>query len=386
MKHKNLRLKQVKGLIGSDEKRVMTRSSRVPYLLVSLVVVGIVIVGLGACGTKHSALLTLPFSPSDVAVDNQGNVYIADAGRDVVEKITPAGTLSIAAGNGWPAPPIPGPAVKSPLYMPSGIAIDSHGDLFIADASNGVVEKVTPSGMLSIVAGGGDGNTLGPGLATKSFLGEPSGVAVDRDGDLYIADMDNDAVAKVTPSGMLSIVAGGSQGNTPIPGPAIKSPLAGPSGVAVDSQGNLYIADAFSNMVVKVSPAGVLSIVTGNGKEGAPTSGLAIKTLLNRPKGVAVDGHGNIFIADSGNSVVEKVSSSGVLSIAAGNGRAGSPTPGLATHSSLNAPSGVTIDDRGNLYIADQGNRAVEKVTPSGILSVLVDQGPTVGTPQVVTK
>jgi len=373
-----------------------------------------------------------------VAVDAAGNLYIADTANNVVEEVTPSGTLSVVAGTGNEGAPTPGPATHSDLYAPGGVAVDAAGNLYIAN-SNDVV-RVTRSGTLSVVAGTGDGGalTLGPatssdlngaagvavdaagnlyivdsgnqvvemvdmaastsaspapsaavspappcstqvgylcvvagtgsrgaptpGRATSSDLGIPWGVTVDAAGNLYIADGTNDAVEKVTPSGALSVVAR----------PAVGGPFSpNHDGVAVDAAGALYIADDGSDVVEEVTPSGRLAVVAGTGSQGAATPGPATNSDLNDPSGVAVDGAGNLYIADSGNEVVEKVTPAGMLSVVVGTGNEGAPTPGAATRSDLSVPYGVAVDAAGNLYIADYLNRVVEKVTPSGRLSVV---------------
>ena len=312
-------------------------------------------------------------SPYGVAVDN-GDLFIADEYDNVVEKVSPAGTLSVVAGvvgNGNGGPPTPGPARTSELDSPSGVAVDDHGDLFIADTDNQVVEEVTSAGRLAVAAGNVAQGPPTPGPATSSKLDTPSGVAVDAQGDLFIADWDNDVVEEVTPAGKLSVVAGDGRFDAPpTPGPADSSTLV-PLGVAVDAHGDLFIADYWNNVVEEVSPAGRLSIVAGDGNVGRPTLGPANSSRLDAPEGVAVDAHGDLFIADYWNNVVEEVSPAGRLSVVAGDGQLGSPTPGPATSSKLDNPSGVAVGTHGDLFIADRGNNVVEKVTASGTLSVV---------------
>jgi sugar lactone lactonase YvrE len=303
--------------------------------------------------------------PAAVAVDSSGNLYIADFGNNVVEEVTPGGVLSIVAGTGTGGAPTPGPATSSNLYSPAGVAVDSAGNLYIADMFNNRVEKVTSGGVLSIVAGTGTGGVPTPGPATSSDLYAPSGVAVDSAGNLYIADLNNNLVEKVTSGGVLSIVAGSGNVGRPTPGPATASALYYPFSVAIDSAGNLYIADSSNDVVEKVTSGGVLSIVAGTGTGGAPTPGLATSSDLSDPQGVAVDSAGNLYIADANNSVIEQVTPFGVLSIVAGTGTFGPPTPGPAAASALNFPYGVAVDSSGNLYIADFGNNVVEEVTTS---------------------
>jgi sugar lactone lactonase YvrE len=244
-----------------------------------------------------------------VAVDSSGNLIIADSQNSVIEKVTPSGTLSIIAGTpGSPGAPIPGPATSSPLDAPTGVAVDSAGNLYIADEGNNQIYKVTPSGTLSIIAGTGSSGTPTPGPATNSQFYSPADVAVDSVGNLYIADQGNNLIEKVTPSGTLSIIAGtpGSSG-TPTPGPATSSPLNNPLGVAVDSSGNLYIADQSNNVIEEVTPSGTLSIIAGTGSLGAATPGPATSSPLRYPDGVAVDSAGNFYIGDQSNSEAEQV-------------------------------------------------------------------------------
>jgi sugar lactone lactonase YvrE len=313
-------------------------------------------------------------TPNGLTVDSHGNVYIADFDAKAVDEVTSSGRLSIVAGHG--DNDTGGPAISSRLLNPAGVAVDGTGNLYIADSGkDAVVEKVTPSGNISIVAGvPGHFAPPVPGPATRSNLLAPSQVALDSStGDLYIADSLHAVVEKVTPSGTLSIVAGVSATfGPPIPGPATSSYLYFPSGVAIDSvTGNLYIADSGNQVVEKVTPSGTLSIVAGKrDQNGPPTAGLATSSQLGDVTGLALDSLGNLYIADPSNNVVEKVTQAGDLSVVAGSGLKGRPTPGQATSSALNGPSEVAVDSIGNLYIADTSNNVVEKVSPSGTLSI----------------
>jgi sugar lactone lactonase YvrE len=301
-----------------------------------------------------------------LAVDGSGNIYVADFNNDVVEKITSSGILSVFAGDGITSPTSctalsPCPAAQVSLFEPDGVAVDGAGNVFIADFADHLVEKVTPAGSLSVFAGNGTNGNPTPGPATGSDLGAPNGVGVDQAGDLFIADS-NQFVEKVTPSGTLSIFAGTGVGGAPTPGPATSSKLNEPNAVAFDSAGDAYIADVNNNVVERVTPSGTLSIVAGTGTGGAPTPGPATASKLNGPEGVAFDGAGNAYIADTGNNRVEKVTPAGTLSVFAGTGTAGLPTPGAATSSKLNGPGDVALDGAGNVDIADTNNGVIEEV------------------------
>jgi uncharacterized protein (TIGR03437 family) len=316
-----------------------------------------------------------------VAVDSAGNVFAADGNNNIVVKISPAGVLTVVAGNGiYGYSGDGGPATSASLRLPSGVAVDAAGNLFIADWTNCRVRKVSPGGIISTVAGNGNAGFSGDGgPATSASLNFPQGVAVDAAGNLFIADSQNDRVRKVSPGGIISTVAGnGSQGFSGDGGPATSASLNQPFGVAVDAVGNPFIADTANSRVRKVSPGGIISTVAGNGTSGfSGDGGPATSASLYCPFGVAVDAAGNLFIADTYNYRVRKVSPGGIISTVAGNGSLGffSGDGGPATSASLNWPYGVAVDAAGNLFIADYNNYRVRKVSPGGIISTVAGNG-----------
>ena len=317
---------------------------------------------------------------------------------------TPSMALKVVAGLTGPkvpylGTPVPGTAVQSPLERPSALAVDSSGDLFIADSGANEILEVTAGGTLAVIAGTGQSGPPTPGPATSSTLNSPSGVAVDAAGDVFIADSGNAVIEEVTPNGNLSIVAGNGQVagigrvSAPTPGPALSTPLGYPRGLAVDSSGNLYIADESMNLIEKVTPNGMLSVVAGvlpvttllpnevfdpNAPPALPLMGPSIpgpatSSPLNNPWAVAVDQSGNLYIADAINYEVEKVTPDGTLSIIAGNGKPGTPVAGPATSSPMRAPMALAVDPSGDVDIA-MGGRLLS-VTPSGILSTIAGSG-----------
>ena len=297
-------------------------------------------------------------TPQDVAIDKSGNIYIADGNNAQVEKVTPQGAFSVIAGTGVRGATVAGTATSTDLKDPSGVAVDSAGDVFIVDQNESQVYEVTPSGNLSIVAGTGSTGSPTPGPATSSNLWEPRGVAVDSYGNVFIADSNNNVVEKVTPAvnqtpGTLSIFAGtGSINVAPSPGPATSSNVADPIELAIDTANNVYIAATLDNAILKVTPSGTLSIVAGNGTRGAPKKGAATSSPLNLPFGVAVDATGAVYASDSGDGYITKIAA-GAISIIGGNGTLADPTPGLATQSGFNDPSGLAVDSHGNVFVAN---------------------------------
>jgi sugar lactone lactonase YvrE len=334
----------------------------------------------GDGGPAASAQLA---GPTGVAADRTGNLFIADSSNHCIRKVTPDGIISTVAGTGtWGRWGDGGPAISAQLNKPAGVALDAAGNLFIADSGNNCVRKVTRNGIIRTVAGmidssiGGFSGDGGP--ATSAQLEGPTGVVADAAGNLFIADCSNHRIRKVTPDGLISTLAGnGKSGYGGDGGPATSAQLYWPTVVALDTAGNAYIADKANNRIRKVTPDGMISTVAGNGNPGfGGDGGLATTAKLFWPVGVAIDTDGSLFIADQSNYRVRKVTPNGVIRTIAGNGTKGfSGDGGPATSALLNSPSGIALDIAGNLYIADTGNYRVRKVTPDHIVSTVAGNG-----------
>jgi uncharacterized protein (TIGR03437 family) len=327
---------------------------------------------LGDGGPATSAPLESPFG---VAVDSAGNLYIADLER---VRLVSNGLITTVAGNGTPGySGDNGPATSAQLYWPEGVAVDFAGNLYIADTDNYRIRMVS-NGVITTVAGNGTCCFSGDnGPATSAQLGYPGGIALDSAGDLYISDTATDRIRKVS-NGMITTVAGnGTYGYSGDNSAAISAELGEPSGVAADAAGNLYIADVGNNRVRKVSN-GVITTVAGIGTpDYSGDHGPADSAQLNGPTGVAVDSTGDLYIADSGNNRIREVSN-GVITTVAGNGMRGyGGDGGPATNAQLFSPSDVAVDLAGSLYIAD-GSRLVRKVS-NGVISTVAGGGSSFG-------
>jgi sugar lactone lactonase YvrE len=321
----------------------------------------------GDGGPATSAQLRLT---EGMAVDGQGNVYIADSHNYRVRKVSPGGTITTFAGKGAPggAFPVDGsPATSARLDNPFGVAVDGQGNVYISDWANYRVYKVNPGGIIARFAGTGVLGFSGDGgPATSARLYAPAGLAVDGQGNVYIADAGNNRVRKVSPGGTITTFAGnGKQGFSGDGGPATSATMTSPERVATDSKGNVYIAVNYNYRVRKVSRGGTITTFAGGGSS-VGDGGPATSAGLRDPRGVAVDGQGNVYIADFSDHRVRKVSPGGTITTFAGTGTGGfSGDGGPATSARLNGPDGLAVDGQGNVYIGDSQSYRVRKVATS---------------------
>jgi len=324
----------------------------------------------GYSGDSGPATLATLSGPRGVAVDASGNLFIADTGNSRIRKVAPGGMITTIVGDGTQGTQGDGgPATSAHLYVPTSVAVDTSGNLFISDLNANVIRKVSASGIITAVAGGVVGGLGDGGLATSAELDFPAGIAVDVSGNLFIADSSHNRIRKVSASGIITTVAGnGEQGFSGDDGSATLAQLHNPEGVAVDAFGNLFIADTSNSRVRKVSANGIIMTIAGNGNQfTSGDGGPATSEYLSAPVGVTVDALGNLFITDIGNNRVRKVSVSGTITTVAGSASTSqggfSGDGGPATSALLSSPTGVAVDASGNVFIADSGNNRIREVS-----------------------
>ena len=362
-------------------------------------------------------------SSEDISIDGSGNLFIADTKNHRIRKVDPSGVITTVAGNGISGfSGDGGAATDASLYGPESISTDGSGNLYIADTKNHRIRKVDPSGIITTVAGASfDGFSGDGGPATGESLDSPSGVFADGSGNLYIADTKNHRIRKVDPSGIITTVAGnGTEGFTGDGGAATDASLDSPNSVFVDGSGHLYIADWGNQRIRKMDASGIITTVAG-GREGNygyvpwytpwDDGDAATDASLGEPRGVFVDGSGNLYIADARSDRIGKVDPSGIIStVAAGlgdlrgifgdgsgdlyivssyriwkrdlsgatstvAGGGGLGDGGAATDATLYAPGCIFVDGSGNLYIVDMGNNRIRKVDASGNISTVAGNG-----------
>jgi uncharacterized protein (TIGR03437 family) len=326
--------------------------------------------GTPAANATLSGPLLLSFDPS-------GSLLIADGGDYTVKRVNADGRIQTIAGFGVQgvglgqgsvyALNFAGPATDTLLFTPRQAVADANGNIFISDQNVSVVYRITPDGNLNLYAGqvgvptyGGDNIP-----ATNSSLAAPQGLALDQGGNLYIADPADNRIRRVSTSGIITTFAGtGKAGFSGDGGPATQATLSFPQSIAFDPKGNLIIADRVNNRLRMVTPDGIISTVAGNGTRASTgNGGPAAAASLNRPFVVTVDASGNIFIIESGGTQVRQISTSGVISVIAGDGQTGfSGDGGPAIQATLGSADGLATDASGNLYVSDLNNNRVRVV------------------------
>jgi len=297
-------------------------------------------------------------NPLGTAVDGQGNIYIADAGNHKIRKITPSGAVSTLAGSGI-AGYADGTGSSAQFQHPSALTVDASGNVYVSDQQNHRIRKISPSGNVTTVAGAGYAG-YSDGNGTSAVFSSPIGLALDASGNLYVADYSNNRIRKITPSGVVSTFAGsGSAGLSN--GSALASSFRNPMGISFDASGNLYVADRLNHSIRKITLSGTVSTVAGTGYVGY-ANGSGTAASFNYPNGVTSDASGNLYVADQLNNVIRKISISGTVSTLAGSGSA-STVDGTGSSISFNSPYGLSIDAGGTLYVAESAGNSVRRLS-----------------------
>ena len=305
-------------------------------------------------GTGTAAKLN---NPSGVAVDATGDVYVADTGNNRIRMINPLGVVMTVAGDGTAAF-LDGTGTAAKFSGPSGVAVDAAGYVYVADTVNQRIRKIAPGGAVTTLAGDSSAGFV-DGAGTAARFNFPKGVAVDAAGNVYVADTGNNRVRKIAPGGTVTTLAGDGTAAF-VDGTGTAARFNAPSGVAVDVAGSVYVADTYNHRVRKVSPSGVVTTLAGNGT-GAFLDGTGTAAELYYPNGVAVDVAGAVYVADKGNNRIRRIDPQGVVTALAGNGTAAF-LDGAGTGAKLSGPYGVAAGAIGDIYVADHGNHRIRRI------------------------
>jgi len=296
-------------------------------------------------------------NPIGIAADANGNLYVSDSFNNRIRKIAADGTVTTIAGNGNAGyNTTDTPAADAEFYGPQGLAVDAQGNIFVADFGNNVIREITTAGMVKTIAGNGIAGYVDGAALTAAEFKSPTAIALDQSGNIFVADRDNNMIRKITPAGVVSTVAGtktpGYVNGTVNTTTGTYASFRDPSGLVVDAQGNIFVADLGNSAIRKITPAGVVTTIAG---------GPGQTTLLGDPTGISMDSQGNFFITDGSGRIIE-LTAAKVLYDLAGSANIAGFADGSGTAARFSAPQGICVTPSGGIFVADFNNNRIRKV------------------------
>jgi sugar lactone lactonase YvrE len=318
-------------------------------------------------------------APMAVASDRAGNLYIADQGNNTIRKIAQAGIVTTLAGTAAKAGSADATGAEARFYEPTGATADSAGNLYLADTRNHTVRKVTSAGVVTTWAGlaGKEGSSDGIGAEARFYF--PSDVAADSMDNVYVADEWNDVIRKITSGGAVTTLAGMAGAPGSADGAGAQARFYRPTGLALDRADNIYVADHDAHTIRMIKPLGVVTTLAGTPGASGRVDGTGADARFAEPTSVATDTSGNVYVADSANHAIRKITPEGVVSTLAGTLGASGSADGTGAEARFNNPRGVATDPAGDVYVADTGNQTVRKITAAGVVTTVVGQAGRVG-------
>lgn len=326
------------------------------------------IVDTSSGGTTKVDTLPTFNSPTALVLDASGNIYVADWGNNLIREISTTGTVSTFAGSGF-AGYTDATGTLASFTMPTGLAIDPQGNIFVADAGNNLIREINPSGAVVTIAGSDTtGYADGQGAAAVFF--NPLGVAVDSKDNVYVADAGNNLIRLVTSAGTVSTFAGtvNTGSSTTL------SPFNNPTSLALAPNGNLYVTNYLDDDILQVNQSGAVNIFAGQDTVQGSGNGPGLSATFYYPNAVASDANGNLYVSDGVNNIIRKIDASGNVSTFAGSGVPGA-IDSTGVYASFNGPAGLAVDANGNVYVADANNNEIRKITAAGVVTTIAGTG-----------
>lgn len=323
---------------------------------------------------SREALLTIGEAPlkgpTDIAFGASGDAYIADTFNNAIRKLSVAGVLSTYAGEASLSGVSP-PVASVMLASPFGVVSDLSGNLYVAEFSAHRIRKISPDGLVSNFAGEGGVFGSADGVGTAARFSNPQGLAIDGADNLYVADTGNQTIRKITPAGVVTTLAGQAREFGFADGTGSAARFNVPRGIASDTLGDVYVADSSNQVIRRITPDGVVTTIAGAPGVAGSQDGAAAAARFKDPPGIAVDAAGNLYVADQGNHTIRKITPDGVVSTIAGLAGAAGYADGSGSAARFNNPEGIAVDAAGNVYVADRGNSAIRRITPAGVVSTV---------------
>jgi sugar lactone lactonase YvrE len=333
--------------------------------------------------------LTARFNfPVGIATDSTGNLYVADRNNSTIRKITSSGVVTTLAGAPQQSGSVDAAGSAARFNLPSGVAVDRDGTVYVADTANHTIRRVTSSGAVSTIAGLPMANGSNDGAASAARFNSPASVAVDSTGNVYVADTLNYAVRKITPGGTVTTLAGklGEPGH--VDGQGGQAQFIKPEGITVDTTGNVYVTDTdffpschlctrTNSTIRKITPAGMVSTLAGMPLTIGSADGTGSAASFTYPAGLTVDGTGTLYVADTYNFTIRKVTPAGVVTTLAGTAKAEGSVDGTGAAARFAYPKGITVDATGNLFVTEAFT--VRKITPAGVVTTIAGRALTSG-------
>jgi sugar lactone lactonase YvrE len=311
------------------------------------------------------------FNPTSVAVDSSGNIYVADGGDHTIRKVSASGTVTTLAGNSGQAGSTDGTGSGALFLYPFAVAVDSAGNVYVADSGNQNIRRITPGGTVTTLAGtaGVEGST--DGTANGALFNQPQGIAVDATGNIYVSDTNNCTIRKVTQAGVTTTIAGAVGQSGAADGTGGSARFAYPIGIATDASGNVYVADLDNSAVRKVTPTGVVSTIAGDLGSSGTLDGQGTSARFNHPSAVALDAAGNVYVVDTSNQTIREISVAGNVTTLAGTPGIGGRSDGSGAGATFFYPAGIAATASGVVYIADTGNHSIRAMVSPGVVTTL---------------